>query len=146
MVHFELIIMKGFYMSTIKTDTNDFNLTGTAFASYSKIAQKFLADFKYAVYKGHPSKWQDVLARWNLPVDAPNDVIEQKFCEMVSELKRVGSDMGPGEDLYFIEKLIIDYDKLRAKPGFEWSKKAESLKQFIYNKYVVVVNRRERNF
>ena len=64
---------------------------------------------------------------------------------MVSELKRVGADMEPGEDLYFIEKLIIDYDKLRAKPGFKWGKTAETLKQFIYNKYVGVVNRGERN-
>ena len=119
-----------------ETYDNKFDLTDTAFASYSKKAQSFLAGFKYAVYKGNPHNWQDVLVKWNLPADASDYLIEQKYREMLAELDRVALGMGPGEAGYFFEKLTGDYNMLQGKPGFKWVKPAKGWRESVYNKYM----------
>lgn len=115
---------------------NKFNLADTAFASYSKTAQDFLTGFKYAAYQGNPNNWQDVLSKWNLPVNAPDNLIKHKYREMLAELDSAASNMGDGEAGYFFEKLTGDYMRLRGKPGFKWVAPAKGWRESTYNRYM----------
>ncbi len=105
----------------------------TGITTFDDAIQAFLQKFKYSI-DFHATSWEDVLFKWNLPVDATDDMIENTYKFMNAEI-----DMIPENGWHQVrdvkQAIHDDYQLIkRTKPNFGKQKNAVVDNSFAFKK------------